>query len=125
MAGETARLTEALSQQTLAPVLLRMSRSAELSPSQHHAFEAWTQSIVERLVSPSAAGGLSGFRGGLDSIRREFRAVHAGVAAGWLAHGRIDEELVCRRSFLGHVIDLVAPMVGPEPAANRVVKAAA
>jgi len=125
MAGETERLTEALSQQALAPVVLRMARSAELSPTQHHAFEAWSGAIVARLISPSGAGGLSGFRGGLDSVRREFRAVHAGVAAGWLAHGRIDEELVCRRSFLGHVIDLVAPMVGAEPSASRLVKAAA
>ena len=124
MAGETERLTAALSTQAMAPVVLRMARGAELSPLQHRAFEAWAQSIVDRLVSPSASG-LAGFRGGLDSVRREFRAVHAGVAAGWLAHGRIDEELVCRRSFLGHVIDVVAPMVGPEPAASRVVKAAA
>lgn len=124
MAGETQRLTEALSPRAVAPVVQRLSRSAQLSEPQHRAFEAWTESIVERLISPSM-GGLAGFRGGLDSVRREFRAVHAGVAAGWLAHGRIDEELVCRRSFLGHVIDLVAPMVGPEPATARVVKAAA
>jgi hypothetical protein len=124
MAGETERLTEALSTQALSPVVQRLSRSAQLSQQQHRAFEVWTESIVQGLISPST-GGLAGFRSGLDLVRLEFRAVHAGVAAGWLAHGSIDEELVCRRSFLGHLIDLVAPMVGPEPATSRLVKAAA
>jgi hypothetical protein len=124
MAGETERLTEALTMLGASPVVHQLARSAELSDAQRRAFEAWAQSILAQLINPPLSG-LAGFRDGLDSVRREFRAVHAGVAAGWVALGRIDEELVCRRSFLAHVIDLVTPLVGPEPAVGRVVKAAA
>jgi len=124
MAGETERLTDALSLDRLSPLVARLAVHAELSDSQRRAFEAWSSAITARLIS-AASGGLAGFRSGLEGVRHEFRAVHAGVAAGWLAGGTIDEELVCRRSFLGHLIDQVAPLVGHAPSPGRVVKAAA
>lgn len=124
MAGETERLSESLSKASLSPVIESLAVRAELGAAQQRAFREWAESIVERLSNPASAG-LSGLREGLESLRQEFRAVHAGVAAGWLARGSIDEELVCRRSFLGHVIDVVGPQVGQAPSTQRYVKAAA
>lgn len=124
MAGETERLTDALSMQQLSVVVARLGRDAELSEMQQRSFERWTESVRQGLISHAPAG-LAGFRVGLDEVKREFRAVHAGVAAGWLARGHIDEELVCRRAFLGHLLDVVAPLVGAEPPVGKLVKAAA
>lgn len=124
MAGETERLSDALSLAKLAPVLERLAANAELDANGRKALNAWAAAIIEQLLTPSVAG-LAGLRESLEAVRREFRAVHAGVAAGWQTRGHIDEELVCRRSFLSHVIDLVGPTVGLEPAPSRFVKAAA
>jgi hypothetical protein len=77
------------------------------------------------LLLRSSAAGLAGLREHLETVRREFRAVHAGVAAGWLSTGAIDEELVCRRSFLAHLLDVLGPVVGAEAPPGRLVKAAA
>lgn len=125
MAGETERLSEQLNAARLEPVLERLSHHAELSDDQRRSFDVWAHSMIERIVHPAHAG-LAGYREALESVRREFRAVHSGVAAGWLSLGHIDEELVCRRAFLGHLIDLVGPLVGHEPIPQqRIVKAAA
>lgn len=124
MAGESERLVDALSLQRLEPFLQRLAFHAELSEPRRLAFIEWAHAIRERLLHPPSAG-LAGFRESLESVKQEYRAVHAGVAAGWLASGHIDEELVCRRSFLGHVIDTVGPEVGAEPPPSRLVKAAA
>lgn len=124
MAGEIEHLTAALSPRRLEPVLTRLARHAELGPEQRRAFHEWVTAMLDRLLAPESIG-LAGLREGLESIRQEFRAVHAGVAAGWLARGSIDLELVCRRSFLAHLIDVVEPLVGQEPSKARMVKAAA
>lgn len=124
MAGETEHLIAALSPRRLEPIITRLSRHAELTAEQRRAFHDWSTAMVDRLTAPDLIG-LAGFREGLDSIRQEFRAVHSGVAAGWLARGVIDLELVCRRSFLAHLIDVVEPLVGHEPAKARIFKAAA
>jgi hypothetical protein len=124
MAGETERITQALSWSRVEPELEQLAHRAELDDEQRRAFVAWARMVHERLVS-SPTSGLAGLRERLDAVRREFRAVHAGVAAGWLARGHIDETLVCRRAFLGSLIDRLEPLVGAEPAVGRLVKAAA
>ncbi|MDX2011087.1 MAG: hypothetical protein SFW67_12890 [Myxococcaceae bacterium] len=124
MAGETERITHALSMSRLEPELEALAHRAELDDEQRRAFFAWAGMVREQLLSP-ATSGLSGLRERLEAVRREFRAVHAGVAAGWLARGHIDETLVCRRAFLGALIDRIEPFVGAEPAPGRLVKAAA
>jgi hypothetical protein len=124
MAGETERIVEALSMDRLQVVLERLSHEAELDQDQRRAFVTWATMVGQQVLHPSAAG-LTGLRERLDAVRREFRAVHAGVAAGWLARGHIDEILVCRRAFLGYLIDRIEPHVGAEPAVGRLIKAAA
>ncbi len=124
MAGEIEQVINALSPRRLEPVLTRLAKHAELDPEQRRAFQAWTGAMIDRLTAPTSVG-LAGLREGLESVRAEFRALHAGVAAGWLARGHIDLELVSRRAFLAHVIDVVEPLVGHEPNRARMVKAAA
>ncbi|MCA2978509.1 MAG: hypothetical protein INH41_03415 [Myxococcaceae bacterium] len=124
MAGETERIIETLSRDHLDPLLAELAARAELDDGRRRAFLAWADMMRERFLSPPAPG-LAGLREQLEVVRREFRAVNAGVAASWLARGTIDEELVCRRSLLGALIDRVAPHVGGEGSSGRVVKAAA
>jgi hypothetical protein len=124
MAGDIERLAEQLTAHRLEPLLDKLARHAELNEEQQRSFKVWAGAMLERLVHPSHAG-LAGYREALESVRQEFRAVHSGVAAAWLTQGHIDEELVCRRALLGHLIDLVEPLVGAEPHRGRIVKAAA
>jgi hypothetical protein len=124
MAGETERIVEALSMDRLQVVLERLSHEAELDQDQRRAFVTWATMVSQQVLQPPTAG-LSGLRERLEAVRREFRAVHAGVAAGWLARGHIDEILVCRRAFLGYLIDRLEPHVGAEPTVGRLIKAAA
>ncbi len=124
MAGKTERITQALSAVELSATLERFANRAELSDEQHRSLASWAVAKSELLLRSSVAG-LAGLRDQLETLRREFRAVHAGVAAGWLSTGVIDEELVCRRSFLAHLLDVLEPAVGAEAAPGRMVKAAA
>lgn len=124
MAGETERIIDTLLPSRILARLEHLATNAELDAATSGAFIAWGVALVES-ISASSQAGLSGYRDQLERLKNEFRSVHAGLAAGWMTTGAIDEGLVCRRTFLGQLIDTLEPLVGHAPSPARIVRTAA
>jgi hypothetical protein len=121
---EYVQVLEALESTRVEIALVRLMSQWEATHEEHERFRTWAMEVAGRLLEAAPDEATLRLRGA--ELKERYRALHVDVAQALIERGHIDEALVCRRSWVGHLLNALEPLgaLGPQHKGHFVRSAA-